>query len=214
MEKAKLKKILSDHKKWLHNMGGKRADFGCADLNGANLRGIDLTEAIFSHANLVNVNFSSASLDKAILNNAILIGANLFGASLCGADLSGSDLSRANLRDAFLNKANLHHTNLCGADLKGANLNCSNVSNANFSYTIDGNICRLDFGEWSICIRQKFTTIGCKTHSNKDWLQWTPQSKEIKNMHTCAPRWWRTYGPAVKAAIRVVQKKEKNNEEN
>ena len=37
MEKAKLDEILANHKKWLEENGGERADLRYADLSGANL---------------------------------------------------------------------------------------------------------------------------------------------------------------------------------
>ena len=65
MDKQELQKILEDHKKWLQNDGGKRA----------NLRGADLREANLREANL---------------RGADLRGADLRGAYLWEADLSNS----------------------------------------------------------------------------------------------------------------------------
>ena len=74
-----IKKILSEHLKWLKGEGGERAN-----LSGANLRWADLSEANLSEANLS--------------------GADLRGASLSGANLSGADLRGAkNIDQAFWN---------------------------------------------------------------------------------------------------------------
>ena len=67
-----LKTILEQHKLWLEDNGGERADLRGADLQGANLR----------WANLRKVN----------LRNADLQGADLRGANLQGADLRGADI--------------------------------------------------------------------------------------------------------------------------
>ena len=86
MEKEKLDKILSLHKKWLSgDPDGVRADLSEANLSGANL----------SWANLR--------------------WADLSGADLRGADLRGADLREANLSEANLSEANLRGANLSGA---------------------------------------------------------------------------------------------------
>ena len=85
-----IKKILSEHLKWINRDGGEQADLSGADLSGANLRWADLR------------------------------GANLRGADLRRADLRGADLSEANLRGADLSEANLRGADLSGADLSGA----------------------------------------------------------------------------------------------
>ena len=133
-------------------------------------------------ANLSVANLSGANLSVANLSEANLSGANLIGADLSGADLSEADLSWADLRRA----------NLSGANLSGA---------------IDGVVCRVDFGGWSICIRAAETTIGCQRKSNADWLSWTHDAPEIAAMHADAPEWWRVHGDVIKAAIRCVMAK-------
>jgi len=102
MNKEELQKILTEHKKWLQNEGGKKAN-----LCGANLRGANLFEANLLGANLCGAN---------------LLGANLCGANLCGANLCGANLRGANLRGANLRGANLFEANLLGANLFEANL--------------------------------------------------------------------------------------------
>jgi len=110
--------------------------------------------------------------------------ANLRWADLRGANLRVANLSEANLRLADLRGANLHE-----ADLRGAR---------------SGSVCRIDFGGWSICIREDKTSIGCKTHENEKWMEWTYESPEILAINTEASKWWKRYGPAVKAAIGAV----------
>ena len=100
-----IKKILSEHLKWLKGEGGERA----------NLSGADLSEANLSEANL---------------SEADLSGANLSGADLRWANLSGANLRWANLSGANLRWANLSEANLSEADLSGANLRWANLSEA------------------------------------------------------------------------------------
>jgi len=95
--------ILENHKKWLTNEGGKRANLSGANLNGAYL---------------MDANLRGADLSGANLNGAYLMDANLRGADLRGADLMGANLSDAELR---------------GADLMGANLSDANLSDATYS---------------------------------------------------------------------------------
>ena len=82
MKKERIEQILSDHKKYLQNLGGC-----CADLSGADLRVADLSGADLS-------------------------GADLRGAVLRGADLSYADLRRADLIYADLNRADLLSANI------------------------------------------------------------------------------------------------------
>ncbi len=115
------------------------------------------------------------------------------------ADLRGAGLSEANLRGADLREADPSYANLRGA----------NLSEANLSGAKDGCIARLDFGDWSICVRADHTTIGCQCKPNESWLLWSHESPEIAAMHADAPEWWRVHGEAVKAVIRCVMEKAK-----
>jgi len=100
------------------------------------------------------------------------------------------DLSGADLRDADLSGADLS----C-ADLRGASIACAELTTP---------ICRIDFGGWSVCVRETTTTIGCKTHGNGRWLSWGPDAPEIAEMDPHATQWWKRYGATVKAATRAV----------
>jgi len=105
MDIKKLNEILEQHKLWLSNMGGMRADLCGANLSGADLYGANLSGANLSGANLCGAN---------------LCGANLSGANLCGANLSGANLCGANLSGAYLQGAYLQGAYLQGAYLQGA----------------------------------------------------------------------------------------------
>ena len=80
-----IKKILSEHLKWLKGEGGERADLSGADLRKADLREADLCGADLRLADLRGANLSEANLREA---------------DLCGANLSEADLRGANLRGA------------------------------------------------------------------------------------------------------------------
>ena len=127
-----IKKIVSEHLKWLKGEGGERAnlreaDLRWADLSEADLREADLREADLSGADLRWANLrwadlSGANLSEANLREADLRWADLRWADLREADLSGANLSEANLREASLSGANLRLADLSEADLRGANL--------------------------------------------------------------------------------------------
>ena len=146
-----------------------------------------LAEAVGAHVNLSNSNLCCADLH----------GADLHGADLREAYLHNSDLRGADLRGADLRRANLHGADLCGANLRGADL-CE----ADLCGAIDGNVCRMDFGGWSICIRNDYTQIGCKKCNNEEWLNFTPH--DVKDFAEDAEQWWRIHSEAVKATIRCV----------
>ena len=151
-----LNEILENHKKWLYNEGGERADLHDTDLKEFILKGVDLRKANLNGANLSKANLENADLRDANLRDADLEGANLSEANLEYADLrraclvrtnlSESNLSKtdctyanlrnagliyANLREAFLREANLVDANLRGADLVYADLTYSDLSGIN-----------------------------------------------------------------------------------
>ena len=92
MDKAKLDKILDEHKKWLRTGGleGKRADLYSADLSHANLSSANLSSANLSYADLYSANLRSANLRSANLRYADLYSAYLRYADLRYADLDYS----------------------------------------------------------------------------------------------------------------------------
>ncbi len=77
MNTTELKIILEQHKLWLEDEGGARADLLCADLQYANLRGADLQRAELRGADLRGANLRYADLQYANLRGADLRGANL-----------------------------------------------------------------------------------------------------------------------------------------
>lgn len=61
-----IKKILSEHLKWLKGEGGERADLSEANLSGANLSGADLSEADLCGADLSGADLRRAkNIDQA-----------------------------------------------------------------------------------------------------------------------------------------------------
>ena len=121
------------------------------------------------------------------------------GGGVC-ANLIGANLRNANLIGANLRGANLRGANLIGANLIGANLSDTDLRGAK-----GRSVCRMDFGGWSIFVRDTHTSIGCRTESNGDWLKWEP--KDVEAFDTNASEWWRVHGEAVKATIRCVMNK-------
>jgi uncharacterized protein YjbI with pentapeptide repeats len=122
MTTDKLKQILENHKKWLRNEGGERADLNGADLHGADLHGADLRRANMRGANLSGINVYGANLSYADLEGAYLSYTDLRYADLSCVDLSYADLSFAELHEVDLSEAILNGANLSYADLRGADL--------------------------------------------------------------------------------------------
>jgi uncharacterized protein YjbI with pentapeptide repeats len=100
MNEVEIKKILEEHKLFLNDNGGKRADLRRVDLRGADLSGADLRGADLRGADLSEADLREADLSEADLREADLSGADLSGADLRGADLLGADLREADLRRA------------------------------------------------------------------------------------------------------------------
>ena len=123
MTQEELNVILENHKKWLEENGGQRANLRRADLRYANLRRADLSGANLCDADLRDANLSGANLTDANLSGANLSVANLSGANLSVANLSVAYLIDAEMSDADLSGANLSVANLSGADLSGVRYN-------------------------------------------------------------------------------------------
>ena len=200
-----MKTKLLEYRRWLDGDGGHKYDltlerfygldlrfFNLSGMNlhGADLRGTDLRVANLRGANLSCVDLSGVDLSEADLTGANLTGANLTGANFNGANLRCADLSRAKLRMA---------------DLTNANLKLARLSMANLTEAIDGNVCRMDFGGWSICIRSSFTAIGCETRPNAWWL--AASDSEIHKLDYKALSWWKVHGEAIKGVIKCVTAK-------
>lgn len=97
MNAMELREILEQHRLWLNDEGGKRADLHDADLTHVDLSHVDLKYADLSYADL-----SYANLSHADMRNA----------KMCYATLSFSDMSYVML----------HHANMYGVNLDGAKL--------------------------------------------------------------------------------------------
>ena len=102
MEIEKLNEILENHKLWLNNKGGERADLYNADLRGVDLRYADLYNTDLRGVDLRYADLRYANLYSANLSGADLRYANLYSASLYNADLYNADLRYANLNNANL----------------------------------------------------------------------------------------------------------------
>ena len=102
--------ILEEHKKWLTNEGGERADLSFADLSHVDL----------SHANLRFADFNSANLSCANLRFADFNSANLSYVDLRHADLNSANLSYVDLRYATLDgKERLRKGVILSTPIKG-----------------------------------------------------------------------------------------------
>lgn len=70
MTAEKLADILENHRKWMRNEGGCRANLSGADLSGADLSWANLSWANLSRAHLSWANLSGANLSRANLSGA------------------------------------------------------------------------------------------------------------------------------------------------
>ncbi|QCQ60915.1 pentapeptide [Rheinheimera phage vB_RspM_Barba14S] len=185
MKQEELNLILENHKKWLNDDGGIRADLRGANLSGANLKGADLRGANLRGADLWTAYLRGANLRGANLRGANLSGANLRGADLSGADLSGADLSGADLSGADMSRADLSGADLSGADLSGANLR-STIGN-------QGQIITIQTDVWQIVYTSDVMQIGCQRHSINDWLVFSDD--HISKMDSKALEFWKKWKP-------------------
>ncbi|HUJ33155.1 MAG TPA: pentapeptide repeat-containing protein [Candidatus Acidoferrum sp.] len=110
-----LEERLAGHKEWVESrgVGGNKANFAGARLEGAeligvNLRYADLQDANLKGADLLLADMRDACMVRTDLQESCLVGANLEGANLEGASLDTAmglvprQLAGANLRDASL----------------------------------------------------------------------------------------------------------------
>jgi hypothetical protein len=95
MTHEQLTEILNNHKLWLDDLGGQKADLSYADLSEADLSGACLYGADLRRANLREADLREADLRDANLSDANLSEADLSGACMYGADLRRASLYRA-----------------------------------------------------------------------------------------------------------------------
>lgn len=119
-----LSEVLAEHKKWIRDDGGSRANLRWARLNGADLRDIDLRWADLREAQLEGADLRWARLDWVYLWEA-----RLYRADLQGAELRGAQLGEADLREARLMMSNLQEIRLDGANLSDTVLDPKNEPN-------------------------------------------------------------------------------------
>ena len=177
LKKDELKKILSDHRRWLdsHGRSGEkavlshaalvRADLFAAKLSFADLQGADLREALLSEADLYEADLRQANLEDAVLDwacldfarlqRASLRGADLRWANLEGADLSGCDLRFANLDGANLKDARLTEANLYGISMKNTDMQGAILKRIKLDYETQLNLPKPVFDEY----RQTFRIL-------------------------------------------------------
>jgi hypothetical protein len=112
MTQEELDAVLEDHKLWLEEKGGRRANLYGAKLDFADLTG----------ANLCGANLNATNLHRAKMSNADLNGASLNGANLYGADLIRANLCGVGFYDAILTRAKLDGADLTDASFEGAKI--------------------------------------------------------------------------------------------
>jgi len=65
----------------------------------------------------------------------------------------------------------------------------------------------MDFGGWTICIREDVTSIGCKMFKNEFWLN--ASDDEISKLDKNALNWWEIHGSVIRDTIKLVMGKGK-----
>ena len=177
MNKTELNLILENHKLWLNDDGGERANLRGSDLSGSDLSGSDLS-------------------------GSNLRGSDLRGSNLRGSDLSGSDLSYSDLRGSDLRGSNLRGSDLSYSDLRGSDLRGSDLSNIRIESVIGNRseIKSLQIDTYDISYTDKVMQIGCESHDIKDW--WEFDDETINEMETGALDWWKVWKPIIKNIIK------------
>ena len=102
MNKTELNLILENHKLWLNDDGGERANLRGSDLSGSDLSGSDLSGSDLSGSNL-----SYSDLSGSDLRGSDLSGSNLSYSDLRGSDLRGSDLSNIRIESVIGNRSEI-----------------------------------------------------------------------------------------------------------
>jgi uncharacterized protein YjbI with pentapeptide repeats len=132
MEQKELKKILSEHKRWLKSGGktGTKANLHGLELIEADLQNVDLQDADLVNVNLTGANLQGANLSRANMEESFLRQANLTNSNLKEINLQKSDLQEADLTNADLDGANLKGARLWLAKLTKASLINANLESA------------------------------------------------------------------------------------
>lgn len=117
--------ILSEHKKWVNNEGGERADLCGADLRGANLGGANLRGADFRGANLRDANLGGADLRGANVGDDLIDGGQRSdGYRFVGSIKGGEIMIGAGCRYFTIEQAREHWTRTRGDTSLGKETMC------------------------------------------------------------------------------------------
>ncbi len=128
--------ILKEHKLWLKDRSGKRADLSdCdlskldmsyADMGYSNMSGTDMSHTDMSYANMSCANMRGTNMRGANMSCANMSYADMCCADMRYADMSYSNMSYVDMRDADMCYSNMSYVdvrcaNMCSADMGGAN---------------------------------------------------------------------------------------------
>lgn len=119
--KKHLKKMIQDHKTWLHNRrAGKRLDISFYNLQDVDLSSSNLKFACFQHADLYNVDFTNANLCHANFEGAYISQCNFTNTDLKRSTFSVSNIEESNFRGAALGMTSFVEAILFKVDLRRA----------------------------------------------------------------------------------------------
>ncbi len=106
--------ILKEHKLWLKDRSGKRADLSDCDLSQ-----LDMSYSDMSYSNMRGADMSYSDMSYS----------NMSYSNMRGADMSYSDMSYSDM-----NHANMRYANMCGSNMSYANMRYANMCGSNMSY--------------------------------------------------------------------------------
>lgn len=130
--------IIKEHKLWLKDRSGKRADLSdCdiskldmshADMRYSDVRGSCMNGTNMSHSDMRLTNMSHISLCCADMGYSNMSGTDMSHANMSGANISGTNMRGTNMRGANMNGANMSYSDMCCADMRYADMGYSNMS--------------------------------------------------------------------------------------
>lgn len=175
LTKDDILKIQSAHNQWLINQGGKRAVYTDCTLYDLDLSCFNFDQVKFSKCKIQDVvmpqELYKASFKDVQLVDARFVDSNLTKARFTDSLCVASDFTNAVLEKAKFKLIRIQNCNFTGSNLTGSNLKIYHV------------------GQWEAHICPDWTSIGCQSHPNEAWRNFTDD--EIDAMATHALAYWK-----------------------
>lgn len=177
LTKDDILKIQSAHYQWLINKEGKRAVYTDCRMCDMDLSGINFDQVKFSKCKIQDVVMPQAlyqaSFKDVQLVDTRFVDSNLIKTRFTNCLCVASDFTNAVLEKTKFKRTRIQNCNFTGSNLTNSDLKIYHV------------------GQWAAHICPDWTSIGCQSHSNEDWHNFTDDEIDVMALHALA--YWKAH---------------------